>query len=63
MIAMISAHSAGHAYTPDGRLVRADFINGHWVATRFTPDLRIDNEVIGSDEGVHALVNTWTKGL
>lgn len=56
---MILPHHTGHDWTPGGELVRADLICGRWVATRFRPDMRIKQQVIATDEVVHALIAEW----
>jgi hypothetical protein len=56
---MIAPHTAGHAFAPDGRLVRVDVTAGRWVATRFAANLVIQHQVCGSDELVHQQVARW----
>jgi hypothetical protein len=33
---MIAAHGTGHAFAPDGHLLRVDVMAGRWVATALT---------------------------
>lgn len=56
---MILPHHTGHAWTPTGELVRADLICGRWVAARFAADMHVAQQVIGTDEAVHALIAEW----
>jgi hypothetical protein len=32
---------------------------GRWVASRFTPNLVITHEVVGSDDAVHRQIKRW----
>ena len=56
---MIMPHRTGHVRARDGHIWRVDIITGPWVATRFTPNLVISQEVVGSDELVHQQITRW----
>ena len=56
---MIALHATGHAFAPDGHLLRVDMMAGRWVATRFAPNLVIKQEVFGTDEAVHRQISRW----
>jgi hypothetical protein len=54
---MIAAHGTGHAFAPDGHLLRVDVMAGRWVATRFTSNLVISQHVFGTNETVHQQIS------
>ena len=56
---MIPLHATGHAFVPDGHLLRVDIMAGRWVATRFGPNLVIKQEVFDTDEAVHQQISHW----
>jgi hypothetical protein len=56
---MIMPQRTGHVRARDGHIWRVDIITGPWVATRFTPNLVISQEVVGSDELVHQQITRW----
>jgi hypothetical protein len=56
---MIALHATGHAFAPDGHLLRVDTMAGRWVATRFAPNLAIKQRVFGTDETVHQQISHW----
>jgi hypothetical protein len=56
---MIAARGTGHAFAPDGHLLRVDVMAGRWVATRFAPDLVIRQQVFGTNETVHQQISLW----
>jgi hypothetical protein len=58
----ILPHHTGHEVAHDGRLLRVDRVGTRWVATRYGPDLRVQDEYYGSDEAVHTLVEHWRHG-
>jgi hypothetical protein len=60
---MIALHTTGHAFAPDGHLLRVDMMAGRWVATRFAPNLVIKQEVFGSDEAVHQQISRWLSPI
>ncbi len=58
----INPHSTGHAWAPDGTLLRVDYERGlSWVATHYGPDLRVIKQVRGSDEEVHRIAARWAQ--
>jgi hypothetical protein len=59
---MIALHTTGHAFAPDGHLLRVDMMAGRWVATRFAPNLVI-KEVFGTDEAVHQQISRWLSPI
>jgi hypothetical protein len=56
---MIMPHATRHVIARDGCLLRADVMAGRWVASRFTPNLVITHEVVGSDDAVHRQIKRW----
>jgi hypothetical protein len=56
---MIAARGTGHAFAPDGHLLRIDVMAGRWVATRFTPNLVIRQQVFSTNESVHQQISHW----
>jgi hypothetical protein len=56
---MIVPHATGHVVARDGCVLRADIMAGRWVASRFTPNLVITHEVVGSDVAVHRQIKRW----
>jgi hypothetical protein len=50
---MIAPHGTGHAFAPDGHLLRVDVMSGRWVASRLAPDLVLEQQIFGTDESVH----------
>jgi hypothetical protein len=60
---MIAPHVTGHERARDGTLLRVDCEYGiSWVATHYDLNLRVIQQVRGSDEGVHRLVALWAQG-
>jgi hypothetical protein len=64
---MIAPHASGHAWAEDRTLLRIDCERGiGWVATRYDRNLRVIQQVRGSDEEVHRAAARWaraSKGL
>jgi hypothetical protein len=59
----IAPHATGHAWARDGTLLRVDCERGiGWVATHYDLDMRVIQEVRGSDEEVHRAVARWAQG-
>jgi hypothetical protein len=56
---MVMPHSTGHVFASDGCLLRVDIIAGHWVATRYGPNLVVKQRVIGSDDEVYRQIKKW----
>ena len=44
----------GHHRLPDGSLVRVDIELGRWVGTLYTPEMKVEIQIVGSDAEVHA---------
>jgi len=58
----IAPHATGHDRAKDGTLLRVDCERGiGWVATHYDPDLRVIQQVRGSDEEVHRAVARWAQ--
>jgi hypothetical protein len=55
----IDPHHTGHVVAQDGRLLRVDLSGRRWVATRYNPDLSVHDQVYGTDEQVHEVVERW----
>jgi DMSO/TMAO reductase YedYZ molybdopterin-dependent catalytic subunit len=63
VMAVIAPHATGHAWAKDSTLLRVDFERGiGWVATHYDLNLRVINEVRGSDEEVHRTAARWARG-
>ncbi|HEX3286800.1 MAG TPA: hypothetical protein VHT50_19645 [Mycobacterium sp.] len=61
-LTLISPHATGHAWAGDGALVRVDRECGtSWVATRYDLDLRVIEEVRGTDSEVHRVAARWSR--
>jgi hypothetical protein len=61
--ATVRPHATGHAWAKDGTLLRVDREGGiSWVATRYDLDLRVIEEVRGSDLEVHGVAARWARG-
>ena len=56
---MIMPNATGHVFASDGCLLRVDIMAGRWVASRFTPNLVITHQVVGSDDAVHREIKQW----
>jgi hypothetical protein len=60
---MIAPHATGHEWAKDGTLLRVDWERGiGWVATHYDLNLRVIQQVRGSDEEVHRAVARWAHG-
>jgi len=60
---MVSPHATGHARANDGTLLRVDCERGiSWVATHYDLNLRVIEEVRGSDLEVHSVAARWARG-
>jgi Zn-dependent membrane protease YugP len=59
----IAPHATGHEWARDGTLLRVDCERGiGWVATHYDPNLRVIQQVRGSDADVHHLAVCWARG-
>ena len=59
----IPPHATGHKWAEDGTLLRVDCERGiGWVATHYDLNLRVIQEVRGSDEEVHGAAARWARG-
>ena len=59
---LVSPHATGHGWAPDGTLLRVDCEPGiSWVATHYDLNLRVIQEVRGSDAEVHRVVARWAR--
>lgn len=58
---MIMPHATGHLFARSGHLLRVDIIAGQWTATKFTPNLTIVQQVVGTDEFVHKQILRWLR--
>ena len=59
----ITPHATGHKWAKDGTLLRVDCERGiGWVASRYDLNLRVIEQVRGSDEEVHHLAACWAQG-
>ena len=62
VMTMIRPHATGHDRAKDGTLLRVDCERGiGWVATHYDLDLRVIQQVRGSDEEVHRAVAGWAQ--
>ena len=60
--ATIPPHATGHKRAKDGTLLRVDFDRGiGWVATHYDLNLRVIQQVWGSDEEVHRVAACWAR--
>ncbi len=50
----ISTMRTGHHRLANGSLLRVDIELGRWVGTLYTPDMRLKQQIVGSDIDVHA---------
>jgi hypothetical protein len=56
-------HATGHKRAEDGTLLRVDCESGiGWVASRYDLNLRVIEQVRGSDEEVHHIAARWAQG-
>jgi hypothetical protein len=56
-------HATGHKRAKDGTLLRVDYERGiGWVASRYHLDLRVIEQVRGSDQEVHRVAARWAQG-
>ena len=56
----IAPHATGHAWAEDSTLLRVDCERGiGWVATQYDLNLRVIQQVRGSDEEVHRAAARW----
>jgi hypothetical protein len=59
---MITPHATGHRLAKDGTLLRVDCDRGiGWVATHYDLNLRVIQQVGGSDEEVHRAAARWAQ--
>jgi len=60
---VVRPHATGHARANDGTLLRVDCERGSsWVATHYDLNLRVIEEVRGSDLEVHGVAARWARG-
>ncbi len=58
----IPPHVVGHKWAKDGTLLRVDCERGiGWVATHYDLNLRVIQQVRGSDEEVHRAAAWWVQ--
>ena len=59
----IAPHATGHEWAKDSTLLRVDCERGiGWVATHYDLNLRVIQQVRGSDEEVHRAAARWARG-
>lgn len=59
---MLAPHVTGHEWAKDGTLLRVDCERGiGWVATHYDLDLRVIQQVRGSDEEAHRVEARWAQ--
>ena len=59
---MIALHATGHEWAKDRTLLRVDCDRGiGWVATHYDLNLRVIQQVRGSDEEVHRAAARWAQ--
>jgi len=62
VVATIPPHATGHKRAKDGTLLRVDCEGGTGrVATRYGLNLRVIEQVRGSDEEVHLVAACWAQ--
>ena len=60
---LIVSHATGHEWAKDKTLVRVDCERGiGWIATHYDLNLRVIEQVRGSDEEVHRAAARWAHG-
>ena len=53
-------HTTGHQWAADGTLLRVDYERGvGWIARHYDRNLRVLQQVRGSDEEVHGAAARW----
>ena len=57
----ISTMRTGHYRLADGSLLRVDIELGRWVGSLYTPAMRINTQIVGSDVEVHAWAERATQ--
>jgi hypothetical protein len=63
VVATIAPHATGREWAKDSTLRRVDFERGiGWVATHYDLNLRVIQQVRGSDEEVHRAAARWAQG-
>jgi hypothetical protein len=63
VMTMTAPHATGHKRAKDGTLLRVDCERGiGWVASRYDLNLRVIEQVWGSDDEVHHIVARWARG-
>jgi hypothetical protein len=59
----IAPDATGHGWAKDSTLLRVDCERGvGWVATHYDLNLRVIQQVRGSDEEVHRAAARWAQG-
>lgn len=56
---MITPHTTGNVFAPNDCLLRVDVIAGRWVASMFSPNNVVVQQVFGTDEHVHQQISRW----
>jgi hypothetical protein len=56
---MIMPHATGHVIARDGCLLRVDIMAGRWVASRFSTNLVVIQQVLGTDDAVRRQIKQW----
>jgi hypothetical protein len=60
----IPSHATGHEWARNGTLVRVDHDRDvGWVATQYDLNMRVIQQIRGSDEDVHRVAASWAQGL
>jgi hypothetical protein len=63
VMTMVRPHATGHAWAKDGTLLRVDCERGmSWVATHYDLNLRVIEEVRGSEQEVRGIAARWARG-
>ena len=63
VMTMIAPHATGHEWAKDSTLLRVDCERGiGWVATHYDLNLRVIQQLRGSDEEVHRAAARWAQG-
>ena len=62
VITRIAPHATGHGWAKDGTLLRVDCERGiGWVATHYDLNLRVIEQMRGSDAEVHRIAARWAQ--
>ena len=62
VMTMVAPHATGHQRAKNGTLLRIDYERGiGWVATQYDLNLRVIQQIRGSDEDVHRAAARWAQ--